>query len=50
MKTLSTTKFHNFRSSTTFILVLFPSEVVCKIYILNLTNLDAIFENRNDFK
>jgi hypothetical protein len=50
LKRLSTTKFYNFWSYTTFILVFFLSEVVCKICILNFTNLDAIFESRNDFK
>jgi hypothetical protein len=50
MKKLLTTKFYNFWSYTTFILVPFASEFVCKIYILILTNLDAIFESQNDFK
>jgi hypothetical protein len=50
IKKLSTKNLNNFWSSTTFILTLFSSEVVCKIWILNLTNLDTIFERRNDFK
>jgi hypothetical protein len=50
IKKLSTTKLNNFWSSTTFILTLFSSDLVCKIWILNLTYLDSIFENRNEFK
>jgi hypothetical protein len=38
MKNLSTTKFYNFSISTTFILVVSPSEVVYKIWISNLRN------------
>ena len=33
LKKLSTTKFHNFSRSTTFILAVFPSEVVYQIWI-----------------
>ena len=50
IKKLLTTNLNNFWSSTTFILTLFSFKVVCKIWILNLTNLDTIFERRNDFK
>jgi hypothetical protein len=46
-KKLSSTTFLN---STTYILVLFPSEVVCKMYILNTTYLKYNLEIPNDFK
>jgi hypothetical protein len=38
-----TTKFHNFLRSTTFILVVSPSEVVWKIQISNLRNSNVVF-------
>jgi hypothetical protein len=37
---------NNFWSYTTFILTLFSSEVVCKIWILYLTYLDSIFRTK----
>jgi hypothetical protein len=44
IKNLSTTKFHNFLSSTTLMLGVFPFEVVYKIWISNLrdSNLNYI--------
>jgi hypothetical protein len=45
-KKLSTTKFHNISRSTTFILVISPSEVVYKIWILNLRNLNVVFHDK----
>ena len=46
MKKLSTTKFYNFLRSTTFILVVSPSEVVCKIWISNLRNSNVVFHDK----
>ena len=43
MKKLSTTKFHNLSRSTTFILVVSPSEEVWKIQVLNLRNSNVVF-------
>jgi hypothetical protein len=43
IKKLSTIKFHNFLGSTTFILVVSPSEVVYKIWISNLRNSNKVF-------
>jgi hypothetical protein len=43
---LSTTKFHNFSRSTTFILVVSPSEVIYKIWISNLKNADVVFHDK----
>ena len=43
MKKLSTTKFYNFSRSTTFILIVSPSEVVYKIWISNLRNSNVVF-------
>jgi hypothetical protein len=40
---LSTTKFHNSSIPTTFILVIFSSEVVFKIQILFFLNSDIVF-------
>jgi hypothetical protein len=42
MKTLSTRKLNNVLSNTTFILVLFPSQVVYKKLHFKFDNLDAI--------
>jgi hypothetical protein len=40
---LSTTKFHDFSRSATFILVVSPSEVVYKIWISNFRNSNVVF-------
>jgi hypothetical protein len=44
IKNLSTTEFHNFLRSTTFMLGVFPFEVIYEIWISNLrdSNLDFI--------
>jgi hypothetical protein len=42
MTKFSTTKFHNFWRSTTFILVVSPSEVVYKIWISHLRNSNVV--------
>ena len=41
-KKFSTTKLYNFLRSTTFILIVSPSEVVWKIQILNLRNSNVV--------
>jgi len=46
MKKLSTTKFHNFLRSITFILEVFPSEVIYKIWISNLRNSNVVFDDK----
>jgi hypothetical protein len=46
MKKLSTTKLHNILGSTTFILVVSPSEVIYKILISNLINLNVVFDDK----
>jgi hypothetical protein len=43
MKKLSTTKFYNFSRSTTLVLAISPSEVVWRIWILNLRKLKHNF-------
>ena len=43
IKRLSNIKFHNFSRSTTFVLVLFPSDVVYKIWISNLRSSNVLF-------
>ena len=43
---LSTIKFHNFSRSTTFILIVSPSEVVYKIWISNLRNSNVVFVDK----
>jgi len=46
MKKLSTTKFYNFSRSTTFILLVSPSEVTYKIWISNLRNSNVVFHDK----
>ena len=46
MEKLSTTKLHNFSISTTFILVVSPSEVIYKIWISNLRNSNVVFDDK----
>ena len=46
IKKLSTKKFYKFSRSTTFILVVYPSEIVYKIWILNLKNSNVVFDNK----
>jgi len=46
MEKLSTTKFHNFSRSTTFLLKVFPSEVIYKILISNLRNSNVVFDDK----
>ena len=43
---LSTIKFYNFSRSTTFILVVSPSEVTYKIWISNLRNSNVVFYDK----
>jgi hypothetical protein len=43
MKKLSTTKLHNFSRSTTFVLVVSPFQVILKIQMSNLKNLNIVF-------
>ena len=40
---LSTTKLHNFSRFTTFVLVVFPFEVILKIQNSNLRNSNIVF-------
>jgi hypothetical protein len=49
-KILSTTKFHNFSRHKTFILVVFPFEVVFKIQILIFFKFRRSFRWQDDFK
>ena len=46
MKKLSTIKFYNFSRSTTFILVVSPSEAIYKICILNWRNSNVVFHGK----
>ena len=46
IKKLSTTKFYNFSRSTTFILVVSPSEVTYQIWISNLRNSNVVFHDK----
>jgi hypothetical protein len=43
---LSTTKFYNFLRSTTFVLLISPSEDILKIQILNLRNSNKVFHEK----
>ena len=46
IKKLSTTKFYNFSRSTTFILVVSPSDVTYKIWISNLRKSNVVFHDK----
>jgi len=46
MEKLSTTKFHNFSRSATFILLVSPSDVIYKIYVSNLRNSNVVFDDK----
>ena len=46
MKKLSTTKFYDFLRSTTFILIVSPSEVTYKIWISNLKNSNVVLHDK----
>jgi len=50
IKKLLTTKFYNFLGSTIFIYGVSPSEVVYKIWILNLRNSNVVFAWQDDSK
>jgi hypothetical protein len=47
IKNLSTTKFHNFLTSTTFMLVVFPFEVNYEIWISNFISFTIWFQIKN---
>jgi hypothetical protein len=50
MKKLPTTKLYNFSRSTTFVLVVSPSEVIQKIQISSVRNSNIIFPCIDYFK
>jgi len=47
---LSTTKFYNFSRSTTLVLIVYPSEVVWRIWISNVRKSGCSFPWIDDFK